>query len=88
MIDHEDFVGFCFMVMVVLIMTTGVVMLVMCLTASGKADYCYMEHRAYVQPDTIALKGHRPWREDREIDTFPTIEAAASAAAKIGCEIK
>ena len=34
------------------------------------------------------LKGHRNWRDDRDIGRFDTFDAALDAAAKINCQLE
>lgn len=59
-------------------------------TASGEISYCYV----YVEsmhsglPPAYKVTGFRPWRQDRHIATFASIQEAADVAAKIGCPLR
>lgn len=57
------------------------------MTASGKVDYCYTQAYGWSHTEQM-LRAHRDWREDRNLGTFPSIESAAEAAKKYGCELK
>ena len=73
--------------------------------ASGKVDYCYVEHFTYkekatdrdkdkanadgqIERDLYKLKGHIPWRMDRELAGYPTLGEAVKAAEVLQCPVK
>lgn len=54
--------------------------------SNGEADYCYVEMWS---PGSMSpqyqLHAHRPWRVDRILGNYPTLDAAAAEAATINC---
>lgn len=58
------------------------------ISSNGEVDYCYVEMWS---PDRMApqfqLFGHRPWRQDRMIGVYPTIDEAKSRADLLGCRV-
>lgn len=55
--------------------------------ANGNIDYCYVE---MLSPQGMApqyqLYGHRPWRADRAMGVYPTLEVAKNMADTVGCK--
>jgi hypothetical protein len=51
-------------------------------------DYCYIDTRA---PDRMApqflLYGHRNWRADNDMGSYPTADKTKEAADAVGCRI-
>lgn len=56
--------------------------------SNGETDYCYVEMWSPPQmsPQWM-LKAHRPWREDRQIGIYPTLDEAQTKAATMGCKL-
>ena len=56
--------------------------------SNGVVDYCYVQ---MLSPTGMApqyqLYGHRPWREDRPMGVYPTIEEAKAKADTMGCKL-
>ena len=56
--------------------------------SNGEVDYCYVEMTA---PPMMApqyqLFGHRPWREDRPMGVYPTLEDVKAKADLISCRM-
>lgn len=65
--------------------------------ANGKSDYCYIERTTSNEDDgqshivritEYVLLAHIPWRTDRKIMGYKTVEDAKHAADLIECPIK
>ncbi len=56
--------------------------------SNGEIDYCYVEMWS---PGQMApqhqLYGHRPWRNDRMLGVYSTVEEARSKADVISCPV-
>jgi hypothetical protein len=56
--------------------------------SNGVIDYCYVQMWSPSQmAPQYALYGHRPWREDRQMGVYPTIEEAKAKADSMGCRL-
>ncbi len=56
--------------------------------SNGVIDYCYVQMWSPSQmAPQYALYGHRPWREDRQMGVYPTIEEAKQKADSMGCKL-
>jgi len=56
--------------------------------SNGVIDYCYVEMWSPPQmAPQYQLWGHRPWRNDRNIGVYMTIEEAKSKADAMGCKL-
>jgi hypothetical protein len=56
--------------------------------SNGNVDYCYVEMYSPVSlAPQYRLSGHRPWRADRVMGAFPTLEEAKAKADVIGCKL-
>jgi hypothetical protein len=56
--------------------------------SNGVIDYCYVEMWSPPQmAPQYQLWGHRPWRNDRNIGVYLTIEEAKSKADAMGCKL-
>jgi hypothetical protein len=67
---------------------------VMAARSDGRPDYCFVEpttHHVPTQGDvtTYVLKGHRPWRIDRNVSTnVPSLDEARRQAELVGCTLR
>ncbi len=56
--------------------------------SNGETDYCYTECLSLNGlPPAYQLWAHRPWRQDRLIGTFPSIEGASKSASDMVCPV-
>ena len=77
-----------------LVATIAVCIVALCLTSTvmairsnGETDYCYVEMWSPSQmAPQFELVGHRPWRSDRMIGVYPTVEDAKARADTLGCK--
>jgi len=55
--------------------------------SNGNIDYCYVE---MLSPMGMApqyqLHGHRPWRTDRPMGVYPSLEEAKAKSDVLGCK--
>lgn len=56
--------------------------------SNGETDYCYVEMWSPPQmaPQWM-LQAHRPWRTDRQIGIYPTLEDAKAKSDSMGCKL-
>jgi hypothetical protein len=56
--------------------------------SNGETDYCYVEMWSPPQmaPQWM-LSAHRPWRVDRQIGVYPSLEDAKSKSDSLGCKL-
>lgn len=56
--------------------------------ASGETEYCYIE---FVSPEGmppfVRLHSFRPWRMDRIIGIYKSVDDASADANKLGCKV-
>ena len=75
------------MVVVSLLIALGTVSTVYSVRSNGNVDYCYVEMRS---PEGMApqyqLYAHRPWRSDRSLGIYPTLEDAKAKTDLVGCK--
>lgn len=58
------------------------------LTVGGEIDYCYTEMWSPGQmAPQFQLFGHRPWRTDRMMGVFATVEEVRSKAEALNCSM-
>ena len=66
----------------------GIVAVAMSARSNGNIDYCYVE---MLSPQGMApqyqLYGHRPWRVDRAMGVYPTLEEAKDKADVVTCKV-
>lgn len=59
-----------------------------CVRSNGAIDYCYVE---MLSPNAMIpqfqLRGHRPWRVDRQIGVYLTLEEAKQKADLMSCKL-
>ncbi len=56
--------------------------------SNGETDYCFIH--MYSPPDMAPqwmLRAHRPWREDRSLGAYSSMEEAKSKADTMGCKL-
>lgn len=88
--DGDEVVGFAFGISA-LALIFGVLGLVGWATygsikSNGETDYCYVEMWSPGQmAPQYQLHAHRPWRVDRMIGNFGSLEEATSKATAINC---
>lgn len=74
---------------VLLLMLFGSYVVVMSARSNGETDYCYVNYRSPPDmPPIFELVGHRPWREDRYIAKFQTMDETVKAADVIHCPLQ
>lgn len=56
------------------------------LSADGKVTYCYVESTRYEGVLVYHLYGFRPWRPDRSIGTYSSLNDVNSAVQLVQCE--
>ena len=85
--DIEKALGTVALVIGLGLAALGTVAVVGSVRANGNIDYCYVE---MLSPQGMApqyqLHGHRPWREDRSMGVYPTIDEAKQKADTLGCK--
>jgi hypothetical protein len=83
-----DVIGWAVGILILLFILGGMAAIFKSASADGKIDYCYT---SVISPTDMApqyrLHGHRPWREDRSLGIYPTLNDAALAAQKYQCEL-
>lgn len=57
-------------------------------SATGEADFCYVQRYGDFDSIGFRLKAHVPWGNDRTITRVDTFEEAVAAAERIGCPLK
>lgn len=56
--------------------------------SNGRVDYCYVEMWSPPQmAPQYQLWGHRPWRNDRNIGVYMTLEEAKAKADAMSCPL-
>jgi hypothetical protein len=56
--------------------------------SNGTTDYCYVEmYSPSPMAPQYSLQGHRPWRTDRNMGVFVTLEEAKAKADALGCKL-
>jgi hypothetical protein len=73
---------------ILLVLATPIFLVYKSISATGEIEYCYTQ---YFSPPGMnpqyTLRGFRPWREDRHIAAFQSLEDALAAAEKMHCRI-
>lgn len=60
----------------------------MSVQSDGQITYCYTSYMSPTgMPPVIQLHGFRPWRPDRHIATFSTLDEAVKAAEAMHCTV-
>jgi len=56
--------------------------------SNGETDYCYIEMWSPPQmaPQWL-LKGHRPWRMDRDVGIYASVDDAKAKADLLSCKL-
>jgi len=55
--------------------------------SNGNIDYCYVQMLSPVgMAPQYQLIGHRPWREDRSMGVYPSLEEAKSKSDTLSCK--
>lgn len=56
--------------------------------SNGETDYCYTEMWSPTQmAPQFLLQAHRPWRQDRMLGAYPSLEEAKAKADLLGCRL-
>lgn len=86
--DWEKVWGTMAAVVVSGLLVLGAISLGCTIKASGMIDYCYIQ---LVSPTEMApqykLVGHVPWRNDRSMGVYPTLDEAKSKADALSCPV-
>lgn len=56
--------------------------------SNGETDYCYIQMWSPPQmAPQYQLWAHRPWREDRNLGVYSSVDEATKATIAIGCKL-
>jgi hypothetical protein len=82
---------------IALVLATGGGIGIRIATASGQADFCYVESIVgtgsnYIYPQDLdkqvwKVRAHRPWRQDLTLGLAPTLEEAIGVAERAKCPL-
>lgn len=56
--------------------------------SDGTITYCYIEPNVAPELPIYNLYGYRPWRPDRRIASFKTLDEAIDFSSKMQCSVK
>lgn len=72
------------------LLSLGLYTFYLLVSASGQADYCFVDATSYQGLETTKyrLYAHRPWRSNTSLGMYPSLEEAKKQADSIGCAIK
>jgi len=84
----EKMFGITVLLLIIMLILFGGWTAVSSARSNGEIDYCFVEMWSPPQMSPqYQLWGHRPWRTDRNIGVYLTIEEAKSKADILGCKL-
>ena len=88
----NDVTGWIGAVLGICLTTLAGFVLLETIRSNGETDYCYVEMWSPPQmspqmsPQWM-LKAHRPWREDRDLGVYGSIDEASAHAETVHCKL-
>lgn len=88
-IDEVGLLGITFYSIIILSFLAAGIMTFKSIASDGKIQYCYIEYYSPsgIQP-VYKLHGFVPWRNDRDLGAYESLNQAKDAAEKIQCPTK
>lgn len=84
--NFDNVVGFCITCLALGLFGFGAFATISSVRSNGEADYCYVEMWSPGQmAPQFQLYAHRPWRSDRMLGVWPTVDEARTKAELVNC---
>jgi hypothetical protein len=79
---------YTFLFVTMIFVGIGFYSLLQSIRSNGDTDYCYIEMWSPPQmAPQYQLWAHRPWRQDRNLGVYPSVDEAAKASTALGCKL-